>query len=71
MVEYGHGVGQSTGQTGGGGGAGGGGANLDFDGAIGNMIGDAVNTVAALPPEMLLLGAVALFLGFVFFKRAF
>ena len=69
MVEYGNGVSQVSGA---GGGAGGGvGGNQDVIQRIGSLIGDGIDTIAALPPEMLLAGIVAIFLGLVILKRAF
>ena len=67
MVEYGNGVGQATGS----GGGGGGGGHTDVGAQIGRFINDSVDTIAALPPEMLLAGIVAIFLGLVILKRAF
>ena len=67
MVEYGNGVGQATGA----GGGGGGGGTTDVGAQIGRFINDSVDTIAALPPEMLIIGIVAIFLGLVILKRAF
>jgi hypothetical protein len=67
VVEYGNGVGQATGA----GGGGGGGGHTDVGAQIGRFINDSVDTIAALPPEMLLAGIVAIFLGLVILKRAF
>ena len=70
MVEYGHGVGDVAGRTGGGaGGVGGGGG--DVGGAFAQLINDSVNTIASMPPEMLLVGAIALIFALFFLKRAF
>ncbi len=70
MVEYGHGVGQGTGVAGGGGGGGSGGS-MDAGAAVGQMISDTVNTIAALPPTTLLMGLVVIVIGFIILKRAF
>jgi hypothetical protein len=67
VVEYGNGVGQATGA----GGGGGGGGHTDVGAQIGRFINDSVDTIAALPPELLLAGIVAIFLGLVILKRAF
>ena len=67
MVEYGNGVGQATGA----GGGGGGGGHTDVGAQIGRVITDSVDAIAALPPEMLLAGIVAIFLGLIILKRAF
>ena len=71
MVEYGHGVGEGTsgvsGYGGGGGGAAGGG---DWGAGLGRVAGDAVDTVAALPAEQLLLLVVAIVIGLFLLKRA-
>ena len=66
MAEYGQGVGQSTG----GGGGSGGGQAVDAGAAIGQMVTDAVNNVAALPPSTILLGFVVLVVGLLILKRA-
>ena len=66
MVEYGNGVGQSTGA----GGGAGGGHPVDAGAAIGQMVRDAVHTVSRLPPGTLLLGFVVLVVGLVILRRA-
>jgi hypothetical protein len=66
MVEYGNGVGQATGGSGGSNGAG----TIDAGAAIGQMVTDAVDTVAALPPTTLLLGLVVVIVGLMLLKRA-
>ena len=65
MAEYGQGVGQSTG-----GGGSGGGQTVDAGAAIGQIVTDAVNNVAALPPSTILLGFVVLVIGLLILKRA-
>ncbi len=70
MVEYGAGVGEVSGQAGGGAGVGGGGGG-DVGAATMRSLGDAVDKIAALPPEMLLLGAILILAGLVVLKRAF
>ena len=69
MVEYGNGVGQATGAGGGGGAAVGG--HEDVLARLGTMIDNGIDTIAALPPEILLAGIVVIFLGLVILKRAF
>ncbi len=67
MVEYGQGIGQVSGQ-GGSGGQGGGG---DVGAAAADFVSGAVDRVAALPPEGLLLLALAILAGLFLLKRAF
>ena len=68
MVEYGHGVGEVAGRSGGG--AGGAGGNQDMGAAFGQLINDPISTIAAMPPEMLLIGLVAAVFALLFLKRA-
>ena len=70
MVEYGHGVGEVSGQAGGGSGLGGGVPN-DLGAAAVNGLTDTFDKIAALPPEMLILGAILILAGLVVLKRAF
>ena len=67
MVEYGNGVGQTTGIAGGGGG----GQSMDAGAAFGQFIDNAVHTVSTMPPAQLALLAVIVIVGLVIFKRAF
>ncbi|MEO5941233.1 MAG: hypothetical protein ABIZ72_09545 [Candidatus Limnocylindrales bacterium] len=67
MVEYGNGVGQATGVAG----DGGGGGSMDAGAAVGQFVGNAVTTLAAMPPWQLGLLAVIVVVGFLIFKRAF
>ena len=53
------------------GGGGGGGVNADWGIAIGDAVGNAVDTVAALPAWQLALLVVAIIGGLIFLKRAF
>ena len=69
MFEYGHGVAEGAGQVSGSSGGGGGGT-ADWGGAIGTTIGDAVDTITALPAEQLLLLVVAVIVGFWVLRRA-
>ena len=68
MVEYGNGVGTTTGLAGGGGGGGGGG---DAGVAIGQFVNNAAHTISTMPPMQLALLVVIVIVGFVIFKRAF
>ena len=67
MIEYGHATEQGSGQLGGSPGGGGG----DMGGAAVRWINDSIDTVAALPPEMLVLLAVVVLAGLFVLKRAF
>lgn len=67
MVEYGNGVGTTTGLAGGGGGGGGGDAGV----AIGQFVNNAANTISTMPPMQLALLVVIVIVGFVILKRAF
>ena len=70
MTEYGHGVAEGAGQFGGSGGGGGTTGGGDWGAAFGDMAGDAVRTVTALPAEQLLLLVVAIVVGFWILRRA-
>jgi hypothetical protein len=65
MVEYGNGVAQGTGAGGGGGGGG------DAGAAFGQLVGDTVHNIAALPPSTLAIAVVVLIIGLVILRRAF
>lgn len=67
MAEYGNGVGQATGVAGGSGG----GQTMDAGAAIGQFVGNAVDTISAMPPTQLALLVVVIVIGFVVLKRAF
>jgi hypothetical protein len=69
MVEYGHGVGEVAGRTGGGSGVGGG--TTDLGAGLAQLVNDSVNTIAAMPPELLLVAALAVIVGIALLKRAF
>lgn len=66
MVEYGHGVGQTTGIAGGGGGG-----SMDAGVAIGQFVDNAVHTISTMPPMQLAFLVVIVVIGFVILKRAF
>jgi hypothetical protein len=73
MVEYGHGVGEVAGRSGGGTGALGSGGlgGQDPAAALSQLVNDSVDTLSSLPPEVLVIGLLAVFLGFALLKRAF
>jgi hypothetical protein len=75
VVEYGGGINNGpAGQVGGNPGGGGSpqlGTPVDFFGTVGNTINDATAFVSSQPIEVLVLGAVILFLGLVVLRRAF
>ena len=68
MVEYGNGVGQVAGKVGG---SGGGGQSVDMGASVSRFLTDSVHTISTLPPAYLVVGAVILFLGLMFLRRAF
>ena len=66
MVEYGNGVGEVAGRSGGGGG----GQAPDVGATLANMVNDSVTNLSALPPAaLILLGAVVIIVGFMLLKR--
>jgi hypothetical protein len=69
MVEYGNGVSQVSGQAGGGGG--GGGQTVDVGASVVHSIGHTVDQIAALPPHILIIAAIAILFGLILLKRAF
>jgi hypothetical protein len=72
MVEYGGGVANGpAGQVAGHSGSSPLGQPVDVFGSISHTFNDAANFVLSQPPEVLLVGAVILFLGLVVLKRAF
>ncbi len=75
MVEYGGGINKGpAGQVGGNPGGAGSpelGTPLDFFGTVGNTIDDATAFVSSQPIEVLILGAVIVFLGLIVLRRAF
>jgi hypothetical protein len=68
MVEYGNGVGEVAGRTGGGAAGGG---SMDVGAAFGQLVTNATDTLSSMPPEVLLVGLVVIVLGLIMFKRAF
>ncbi len=78
MLEYGRGVGESSGQAGGAQGGGSGGGSLvggsgggDWGAMIVQAGNDAVQWVVTLPPAQLFLLVVAVVVGFIVLRRAF
>lgn len=71
MVEYGQGVGQASGQGGGGQGTQLGGGAGDVGGQAVDALNDVVQRVVALPPEVLVVAAIAILAGLVILRRAF
>lgn len=72
MVEYGGGISHGpAGQVGGGGGSAPAGGSPDIVASITHGANDLVHQVLALPPEILAIGIVLVFLGIVVLKRAF
>jgi hypothetical protein len=67
MVEYGNGVGQVAGGSGGKLGNGGG----DLGAQVVNFVTDSVHQISALPPQTLLLIVVVAVVGLFVLKRAF
>jgi hypothetical protein len=68
MVEYGNGIGQTTGAAGG---SGGGGAQMDAGAALGNFVDNAAYTISTMPPAQLALLVIVVIVGLVILKRAF
>ena len=67
MLEYGSGVGEVAGQSGGGSG----GASMDVGLELSHFVSDSVHTISTAPPGLLLLGLVAIVVGFMMLKRVF
>jgi len=67
MVEYGNGVGQATGATGGGHAS----QNLDAGAAFGQFVSNSIHTIQTMPPAQLALIAVAIVIGLLILRRAF
>lgn len=65
MLEYGNGVGQVAGRSGGSGGQ-----SQDVGATLAQVVNDSMTTLSGLPPAvLLLLGAVVLVVGFVLLKK--
>jgi hypothetical protein len=68
MVEYGNGVGQVAGRSGGGGT---GGQSMDVGASLGQFVTDSAHTISTLPPAALLAGVVLILVGLIMLRRAF
>jgi hypothetical protein len=66
MVEYGNGVGQVSGQSGGGGGG-----PLDVGASIGQFVSDTAHTIQTLPLAGQIAVVVIFLVGLVILRRAF
>jgi hypothetical protein len=67
VLEYGNGVGQVAGRSGGGSG----GTSMDVGASLSQFVTDSVHTISTTPPGMLLLGFVILVAGLMLLKRVF
>ncbi|OGO51849.1 MAG: hypothetical protein A2Z32_09445 [Chloroflexi bacterium RBG_16_69_14] len=65
MVEYGNGVGEVAGRSGGGG------QSMDVGASLSQLVTDSVNTISTMPPAALLLGVVIIVVGLMMLKRVF
>ena len=68
MLEYGNGVGQVAGRSGGGGT---GGRSMDVGAQLGQLVTDSAHTISTLPPAALVAGIVLIFVGLMMLRRAF
>lgn len=68
MLEYGNGVGQVAGRSGGGGG---GGQSMDVGASLSQLVTDSAHTISTLPPAALVAGIVLIFVGLMMLRRAF
>lgn len=66
MVEYGNGIGDVAGRSGGGGGQ-----APDVGANLAQMVNDSITTLSTMPPAALLLGVVVIVVGLMLLKRAF
>ena len=67
MLEYGNGVGQVAGRSGGGGG----GRSMDVGPSVGQFVNDSAYTISTMPPAALLAGVVVIVIGLMMLKRVF
>jgi hypothetical protein len=65
MVEYGNGVGQVAGRSGGGG------QSSDVGAALGQFVNDSAHQISTMPPAALLAGVVVIVLGLIMLRRVF
>ena len=68
MLEYGNGVGQVAGRSGGGGT---GGQSMDVGAQLSQLVTDSAHTISTLPPAALVAGFVLIFVGLMMLRRAF
>jgi hypothetical protein len=68
MLEYGNGVGQVAGRSGG---TGSGGGSVDVGASLSQLVNDSVHTISTMPPAGLLAGAVIVVLGLMMLRRVF
>jgi hypothetical protein len=68
MLEYGNGVGQVAGRSGGGGS---GGQSMDVGAQLSQLVTDSAHTISTLPPAALVAGIVLIFVGLMMLRRAF
>ena len=68
MVEYGNGVGEVAGRSGGGGS---GGQSMDVGASLGQIVNDSVHTISSLPPTTLLIGVILIVFGLIMLRRVF
>jgi hypothetical protein len=69
MVEYGNGVGEVAGKAAGG--SSGGGQSVDMGASVSHFVTSSMHTLSTMPPAYLVAGAVVIFLGLIFLRRAF
>ncbi len=67
MLEYGNGVGQVAGRSGGGSG----GTSMDVGASLSRFVTDSAHTISTTPPGTLLLGFVVVVVGLMLLKRVF
>ena len=68
MLEYGNGVGQVAGRSGGGGT---GGQSLDVGAQLSQFVTDSAHTISTMPPAALVAGVVLILIGLMMLRRAF
>ncbi len=67
MYEYGNGVGQVAGRSGGGSG----GQSMDVGAQLSQLVTDSAHTISTMPPAALIAGFVVIVIGLMMLKRAF
>ena len=66
MLEYGNGVGQVAGRSGGGVGR-----SMDVGASLGQFVNESAHTISTMPPAALLAGVVVIVIGLMMLKRVF